>query len=169
MTLRIVSLTERPDLVPVVAFWQWKEWGEPRGRLLGSVTTDVTELVGSSIEAGFVMLDGEHAVGTACLTAADLDTRPDLSPWLASVFVEPSQRGRGIASALVRTVEQTALRIGYPTLWLFTWDTAPLYRRLGWEQVGVERHHGELVTLMRRDLRPDQFSVAAPPLAAAGR
>ena len=165
MPATIVSLAERPDLIDAVAYWQWQEWGRARGRRLASVQRDILPLAKQhSPEAGFVLLDGDIPAGTACLTLEDLDTRPDLSPWLASVFVDPAYRGRGHATALVRAVEQAAIARRYATLWLFTWDAAPLYARLGWHEVAHEEHHGSGVTLMRRDL-----SRAAPPPVAAGR
>ena len=153
MSRRIVTLAERPDLLGKVAFWQWDAWGRQRGRRLESVAHDVQPLTKqTATEAGFVLLDAGEPVGTACLTQDDLDTRPDLSPWLASVFVEPAYRGRGHATALVHAVEQAAVAGGHTRLWLFTWDTMPLYLRLGWTIAGRETHHGSEVTLMRRDL-----------------
>jgi GNAT superfamily N-acetyltransferase len=168
MIPRIVTLAERPDLATTVARWQWQEWGCPRGRSLDSVLHEVTAFTDPAAgEASFVLLEDGAPVGTACLTATDLDTRPDLSPWLASVFVEPQHRGRGHATRLVRAVERAATGRGHLTLWLFTWTTAALYTRLGWEVAGLEKHHGGAVTLMRRDLAA-AVSRAAPPPAAAG-
>ena len=154
MPVTIVSLAGRPDLIPAGARWQWQEWGRARDRRLASVERDVQPLARhNGPEAGFVLLEDDIPVGTACLTMEDLDTRPDLSPWLASVFVEPAHRGRGHASALVRAVEQAALARGHSHMWLFTWTTVPLYERLGWVVIGPEQHHGSEVILMRRDLR----------------
>ena len=153
MPPRIVTLAERPDLMGTVAYWQWREWGRQRGRRLASVLRELEDLADpTGADAGFVLLDDGIPVATACLTALDLDTRPDLSPWLASVFVAAPHRCRGHASRLVRAVEAAAMARGHAMLWLFTWTTVPLYARLGWNVVGAEQHHGSMVTLMRRDL-----------------
>ena len=56
-------------------------------------------------EETFVLLDQGRPVGTASLAHTDLAARPDLTPWLAEVLVEPGSRGRGDATALVRRVE----------------------------------------------------------------
>jgi GNAT superfamily N-acetyltransferase len=150
----IVSLSQRPDLASTVANWQWQEWGSKQGRQLDCVEREVALLVDpANDEAGYVLLDGDLPVGTACLTMIDLETRPDLSPWLASVFVVPQARRQGHAARLVRAVEADAFARGHRRLWLFTWETAPLYARLGWEVAGEECHFDELVTLMFRDLR----------------
>jgi GNAT superfamily N-acetyltransferase len=163
MPPRIVTLAERPDLVATVASWQWREWGRPRGRRLESVTHEVEGLVTAIDEAGFVLLNDETPLGTACLTALDLDTRPDLSPWLASVFVEPDHRGRGHATRLIRAVERAAGTLGHAELWLFTATSVPLYRQLGWQVVGAEQHHGAAVMLMRKAIIR-----AVPPPVATG-
>lgn len=155
--LTIVSLTDRPDLLADVARWQWEEWGRKRGRPLEAVADEVAPLTQpGSDEAGFVLLDGGVPVGTACLTKEDLDSRPDLTPWLASVYVDPAHRRKGHAARLVRAVEDEAVRRGHATLWLFTWTTASLYAALGWDLVGPAEHRGSAVTLMRRTLIPAQ-------------
>ena len=62
---------------------------------------------------------------TASLVSNDLPSRPDLTPWLASVLVRPEFRGRGYSAPLVRHVEAAAAPIE-STLWLYTWTAAPL-------------------------------------------
>ncbi len=34
MTLRVTTIRERPDLLPIVAEWLWHEWWERKGRTL---------------------------------------------------------------------------------------------------------------------------------------
>jgi hypothetical protein len=46
----------------------------------------------------FILLADGEPVGTASLAAHDLDERPDLTPWLAGVFVDPHTRGQGYAA-----------------------------------------------------------------------
>jgi GNAT superfamily N-acetyltransferase len=108
-------------------------------------------------EESFVLLDGDTPAGTASLAHDDLDSRPDLTPWLAGVYVPPAFRGRGHAAALVRHVEAAARAAGVGTLWLYTWTAAPLYARLGWVQTGLEHEikRNHQVVLMRRDLAGD--------------
>lgn len=94
---------------------------------------------------------GEVA-GTASLVPDDGDIRRDLSPWLASVYVLPAFRGRGIASALVRHLEARAAASGHAALHLFTPDQQALYARLGWSPLERRFHCGEWVSVMRRTL-----------------
>ena len=100
----------------------------------------------------FVALDDADAiVGMASLTFDDLAGDPR-NPWLADVFVPPEQRGKGIASALVGTVETVARRFGYATLYLFTASAGPLYARLGWRALEQRDYRGERIQVMDKAL-----------------
>jgi GNAT superfamily N-acetyltransferase len=80
-----------------------------------------------------------------------MDTRPDLSPWLAALFVIPSHRGRGIGTALIRRCEREAWSVGANRLYLHTTTAQDLYERLGWATLGEEAYEGGSVILMVRE------------------
>lgn len=102
--------------------------------------------------ATFVALDeGGGAIGTAALIFDDLQGDPR-NPWLASVYVPPEHRGKGIASALVRTVEDAARRFGYSRLFLFTTKASALYAGLGWHPLEERVYRGERIQVMDRTL-----------------
>ena len=68
----------------------------------------------------------------------DLWSRKDLNPWLASLYVVPEFRRRGIAEALVGAVIEKARGLGYPELYLFLGhedglDLALYYGNRGWQ------------------------------------
>ena len=104
------------------------------------------------VPVAFVALDDSDAiVGTASLIFDDLEGDPR-NPWLASVFVPPAHRKKGIASALVRTVEDTARRLGYARLYLFTSTAPDLYAGLGWRALERRDYRGEHIQIMDRTL-----------------
>ena len=104
------------------------------------------------LPVAFVALDVADAiVGTASLVFDDLEGDPR-NPWLASVFVPPQQRGKGIASALVSAVEDTARRFGYSRLYLFTTSASSLYAGLGWRALEQRAYRGEHIQVMDRAL-----------------
>lgn len=150
----MVTVADRPDLVPVVALWRWHEFGRPAGRTLAQTEARVAASVSlSGPPRTFVLLVDGEPVGTASLTATDLEERPDLTPWLASVFVAPEARGQGYAAHLVAAIEEACRAAAVPTLWLYTNGAERVYARIGWRTVEVvERDGKDPVTLMRRDL-----------------
>ena len=51
-----------------------------------------------------IAVEGEHLLGSASLARDDLPSRPELSPWLACVYVRPECRGRGLAECLIEAI-----------------------------------------------------------------
>lgn len=101
----------------------------------------------------FVLLRDGEPIGTATLDDADLDERPDLTPWLANVVVTPAARGQGYVRTLIWAVEAACRAADMATLWLHTHTAERIYERAGWVAVeAVERAGKPEVTLMRRDL-----------------
>ncbi len=152
-SVQVTTVREHPDTIQTVARWLWTEWAQRKGRPIERVIARLTARTATAgPEQTWVVLEGTTPVATASLVHDDLDTRSDLTPWLASVYVDPAFRGRGHAARLVRVVEQAARDAGISTLWLHTESAPGLYAKLGWIAVGPEVDHGHAVTLMRRDL-----------------
>lgn len=152
MAFSIVGLTDRPELAPAVARWLLEEF---RHALSPSHDEQVAKLLAQKgPEETFVLFDDEEPVGTASLVTNDLPLRPDLTPWLASVLERPAFRGRRYSAPLVQRVEAAAAQSA-AVLWLYTWTAEPVYARLGWERVGLERDTDRNieVVLMKRNLR----------------
>ncbi len=156
--MKIAPLIERPDLVAQVAAWGFAEWGHlnPSETLEQRVVRIQGKMNVDRVPVAFVALDasdsgGDDIVGTASLIFDDLEGDPR-NPWLASVFVLPAHRKKGIASALVRTVEATARRLGYSRLYLFTSTAPDLYAGLGWRALEQRDYRGEHIQVMDRTL-----------------
>ena len=152
MSHRIATVSDQPELAPTVARWRVEAFFQGPG---GYTVEEMTALIlapPAGPEETFVLFDNGQPVGTAGVVRSDLDARPDLTPWLAGVFVQPASRGRGYATALVRRAEAFASAASVPVLWLYTLKAEPLYARLGWQRVGLEQENGHDVVLMRRCL-----------------
>ena len=148
--MKIDYLADHRKHIPQLAGWLHAQWGylhendsvERRAARLESRTTR------GGVPVTFVAVDGETLLGSASLVDDDLETRPELTPWLASVYVAPEHRGRGVASALVRRVVDEARDSGVSRLYLWTTDQERLYARLGWMPVERMRFEGEDIVVM---------------------
>ena len=152
--LVVTTIAGRPDLLPIVADWLWREWWQRRGRSL-----EQTQAIYASCRAQvgapqtFVLLADEAPVGTVTLARRDLDERPDLTPWLAGVFVIPEARGRGYVKHLLAAFDEACRAASIGTAWLYTNTAERVYLRAGWQVAEVIQRQGKLpITLMRRDV-----------------
>jgi predicted N-acetyltransferase YhbS len=150
----LLNLCQRPDLFPLVAAWLWKEWSH----LLVEKSQDEFEVWFTksrredAVPATFVWLEAGQPVATVSLEIDDMDIRPELTPWLASLYVVPEWRGRGIGKTLVRAAEDEARDFFLSELYLFTPEHADYYAALGWEPVETCVYRGVPVAILRREL-----------------
>jgi GNAT superfamily N-acetyltransferase len=151
MSIKISPLHGCPYLAPVVAQWHFDEWGHlyPGGTVHGWLDHVRTRMNTDRIPMTVVALDDrDEPIGTAALTEHDMETHPELSPWLGGVYVIPTARRCGVASALVRYLMGSAANLGIRDLYLHTSGANGLYRRLGWRALSRELYMGEDVTVM---------------------
>jgi N-acetylglutamate synthase-like GNAT family acetyltransferase len=135
--MRIEYLADRPDALPTLARWKHKEWGHLRPG--DTVEKRQVRLAGtsnrSSIPLTVVALEGEEVLGSASLIEHDMETRMELTPWLAGVFVGEAFRRRGIGAELVRRIMSEAGKLKVPLLYLYTVHSERFYAALGWTLV----------------------------------
>ena len=149
---KISFLTDDPALIETIAGWHQETWGRLTGRSVAERVAEFAEhLSGGRIPFTLVAFVDGTPVGTASLLTQDMDSHPDLTPWLGSVFVLPDFRRGGIGERLCRTAVAEAKGLGVERLYLFSEEQAPYYARMGWVEMARERFHGERVTLMKLD------------------
>jgi len=148
--MHISYLAEYSHLIPTLAKWHHAEWAHlnPGDTVEARISRMQRLLAKEQVPTAFVALEGETLLGSASLIDNDMDTRKDLRPWLASVYVAPEFRDRGVGSALVQRVVDEARALGVETLYLFTPDRESLYARMGWKVIERTEYRGEQVVVM---------------------
>ena len=95
----------------------------------------------SPIPFALVAHDGEKFLGTSSVIASDLEERPQLTPWVAAVWVEEDARRRGVGAALVNRAAQDCFALGVSRAYLCARPRMTrFYEALGWTV--VERNVG---------------------------
>jgi GNAT superfamily N-acetyltransferase len=150
----IAYLADHQEHIPQLAAWFYQEWSlfYP-GKSVENVASAMRERTNkNNIPLALVALEGETLVGTVCLKNHDMDTRRDLSPWLAGLYVAEFYRGQGIGTALVKSIEQKAKEIGVPKVYLYTPSAQSFYLRIAWRfREGTEYHSTE-VAIMEKEM-----------------
>ncbi|TAL65071.1 MAG: GNAT family N-acetyltransferase [Legionella sp.] len=100
-----------------------------------------------------VALDGDKPVGMCSLRDND-GIRPDLTPWLGSLVVDPAYQNRKIGRQLIDAIKAKAIEFDFKKLHLFALDpTIPdYYERLGWTEIAKDQFKIHPVTVMEIDL-----------------
>lgn len=151
--IQIAYLADHPPIIPVCASWAYSQWGcQSDGSLDRSLTKFTAGANKQELPITLVALVGQKPAGMVSLWLSDFDKRPDLSPWLASLFVHPFYRQTHIASSLIMRLELEARRLGYSSLFLITEDAKNLYSKYGWTELEqVKTCFGD-ASLMKKDL-----------------
>ena len=150
--MNIVYLADFPQYIPELAVWLFGEWGHLNvGETLERRVARLQSHTGRpGIPTTLIALEGEVLLDSASLVANDLRSHPHLAPFLASVFVLPEQRRRGVGRALVQRIAQEARQLGFDKLYLITHDRQEFYKSMGWSALEEMSYRGEEVTLMQQ-------------------
>jgi GNAT superfamily N-acetyltransferase len=148
--MKIIDLRQDPQHLNTLAQWHHDQWAylHPGGSLAGRIEKMAAYLGDTFIPTIFIAKNPD-ILGSAAIVAHDMDTRPDLTPWLASVYVAPEHRKKGVGAELVRHVMREARQAGIKTFYLFTPDQEHFYQKLGWRTLRKESYHGHDVTVMQ--------------------
>ncbi len=148
---KILDMGNIPEALPLLAKWHHDQWGflNPGKTLEKRMKNMQDHLAGEKIPKTFVAVKDEEILGSAAIVVSDMDDRPDLTPWLASVFVDKDKRRQGTGAKLVNKVVKYAEGIGVETLYLFTPDKEKFYTSLGWETIEERVYHDCNVTIMK--------------------
>ena len=156
MRLSLAYLADRPEARETLARWHHDEWGHllPDWSV-AEASAELATHTGRRVAPTTViaLVDGDLA-GSASLLLEDMPGTEARSPWLASVFVAPEHRGRGIGAALVDRVVGDARHLGFPELFLFTTEAEGWYSARGWLTRERLRYAGQQAVIMGLDLNP---------------
>jgi GNAT superfamily N-acetyltransferase len=151
--IKIDLLKNHPQVIPALA----NIWHEVLGKIWVPdipvervITRFEDHLNDSYLPITFVALDSDMPVGMCSLREND-GIRPDLTPWLGSLVVDPTYQKQGIGKMLINVTVEKAKQLGFEKLYLFAFDpTLPnYYQRLGWEKIGMDEFKFHPVMVMK--------------------
>jgi N-acetylglutamate synthase-like GNAT family acetyltransferase len=148
--MTIDYLAGHPEVLPVLARWQHDEWGHIRpGDTIEKRTARLESFSNRDrIPLTVVALEAGELRGAASLIPHDMETRMELSPWLAGVFVGEAYRCRGIGAQLVRRIMSEATRLEVPLLYLYTVHSERFYAALGWSLSERTSYRDQKIVIM---------------------
>jgi N-acetylglutamate synthase-like GNAT family acetyltransferase len=107
--------------------------------------------------------DGETFLGTASVIVSDLAERPQFTPRVAAVWVDPPARRRGVGAALVNRATQDCFALGVGRAYLCARPRrSGFYERLGWTSIERDVGHHRMSVLIR-DAIPESGRISCSP------
>jgi N-acetylglutamate synthase-like GNAT family acetyltransferase len=135
MGVEIVSISQRPELLGVVAAWCHQAFASP-GTRVEAVEEAVREhLSRRAYPFTLIALIDGTPVGCVHGVESELDDRPELEPFVAALYVVPERRRGGVGGVLLAAAESQALRAGFAQAYLCAWSSPEWYARHGWRVV----------------------------------
>ena len=128
----IERITAPRDLDKMTA-WMYAWWGAEENVSQEAVRAYLARgLREEGLPQTFGLYRSGELIGMYQLARNDLFVRPDLSPWLANVYIPEEYRGAGYGRMLLASVRENAAKAGLTELYLYTTHTG-LYEKYGWE------------------------------------
>ena len=164
MPFIISDLRQCPEFFDTVADRIWQAWWRVDGHPLGYISGRLRENMNAT-PVPFVLVahDGKSFLGTASVIASDLSERPQLTSWVAAVWVEAHARRRGVGGALVNRATRDCFALGGGRAYLCARpQRTAFYERLGSSSIerDVGPHH---LSVFIRDVNPEPSKLNSPP------
>jgi GNAT superfamily N-acetyltransferase len=151
--VRIVFLSERPELAALLAPWHHQEWSAlyPGWTLQACLAELQSQRDPARLPSTLVALSAQdELLGSVSLLLEDLPGS-ELSPWLASLYVRADQRRKGVGAQLIERAVEHARALGIERLFLFTPAHERYYAARGWGALERSTLLGQPISIMTRD------------------
>ncbi|MTH53545.1 GNAT family N-acetyltransferase [Bacillus mangrovi] len=132
--MEIIEVSKRPKLFPQAVQAFYNQWGTEDNYAFYEDCMRHSSADG--LPSFYVALEGVAILGTYALLRNDLNSRHDLCPWLACLWVDPEHRGKEFGRKLLEHGLQEAEKKGYSNLYLNS-DLDSYYEKYGWVHTGM--------------------------------
>lgn len=150
--LRIEQLANHPEVFPILKEWfetEWESYYGPAGP--GDAPSDLVAYAHrEELPLGVIAFYENELCGVAALKSESIPTHSHLSPWAAAGLVSPLYRQRGIGTALVRALEDTARSLGYSRMYCGTSTANRILERQNWQFIEQVKYNGEEVSIYEK-------------------
>lgn len=91
----------------------------------------------SGIPQTFVLLDKDKMIGFYQFIKNEPITNKELTPWVATMFIDKKYRGQRLSEKLLIHGRKYAYKLGYSKVHLST-DHIQLYEKMGFREIGLD-------------------------------
>lgn len=135
--MRIVLLANFPEYVEEVAQMINNEFvlNSTSKKTIDDVRAFFSSTYEKRLPLTLIALEGDECIGTVSIFENDLKDRKKYKPWLASLYIKPIHRDKGVGHQLLTETIKVAKELDFPELYLKTADASSYYSNRGWTYV----------------------------------
>lgn len=140
------------DDLEAVATWVNDAWGRDKGISREETLAWYLGMIASPDEAVFIATVGGEVAGAAAIVACDLESEPELTPWLSALFVAPEHRGGTVGTSLLRRIEAQAKARDISQMYLYCYEgkLTSYYKAAGWAALKSFEKEGRAFSIMTK-------------------
>lgn len=91
-------------------------------------------------ECAFAAIKDDRMIGFATVMKTDYYPENRYSPWISSIFVDESARGRGVAGKLIEAAEEYLVHLGFNRAYIPS-DLTGFYERFGYKKTDTLKNY----------------------------
>ncbi len=150
----LIDHPEQIDDLGSAIYYQWEDMYKGQGKSVAEVTETVrARAVKSTLPITMVAVDGDTVLGSVTIKVNDFASHPELTPWIAGVFVKSEFRGNGYGKGLISFAEKVANeQFDVSEIYLYTGSASKLYEKVGYETFDSVDRGDKVLTLMKKSL-----------------
>ena len=137
LNIKIENIQRNKRFIPQISSWIYSEFiiGHIPDIEIKDIEQAIKNRKFNEIPMTLICLEGQNCIGTISIFSNDLSKLPQLTPWIAALYIDKNYRNKGIGKQLIIEAEYIVKNLGYNELYLRTETASEYYIKLGWNKI----------------------------------